>query len=174
MNRVITCSVWVIFAMIFLVIAHPFRAGAQGQEIAPEFSLNDLHEVHHSLSNYRGKVVVINFWASWCPECVEEMPSLNALYEKYRQRGFVVIGIATDRNRDSVEPLLIRTRVTYPILLNMTGGELLKKYRVIGLPSTVVIDSKGFIVERAIGRTDFGSAAFTKKIESLIDSATKK
>jgi len=170
MKRVV---VWFIFTLILLVVVNPC-AGAQVREAAPEFSLNDLQGAHHRLSDYRGKVVVINFWASWCPECVEELPSLNALYEKYAEKGVVVLGIATDRNRDSVDPLLKRTGVTYPVLLNTAGGALLKQYRVIGLPSTVVIDKTGIIAERSIGRTDFGSSAFTNKIESLIDSAIKK
>lgn len=163
------CFARFIFTLLLLFVTNPCCAGAQVREAAAAFSLNDLHGVTHSISDYRGKVVIINFWASWCPECVEELPSLNALYEKYRLKGVVVLGIATDRNRDSVDPLLKRTGVTYPVLLNTAGGTLLKQYRVIGLPSTVVVDRNGFIAERSIGRTDFGSPAFTDKIESLID-----
>jgi thiol-disulfide isomerase/thioredoxin len=174
MKQVIVCGVWFISTLILLVVVHPCCVAAQGQEIAPEFSLNDLHGVHHSLSVYRGKVMVINFWASWCHECVDELPSLNTLYEKYKGRGLIVLGIATDRKRDSVEPLLNRMRVTYPVLLNTVGASLLKQYRIIGLPSTVVIDKNGIIVERTVGRADFGSPGFTNKIESLIDSTIKK
>ena len=173
-RRIIACGPCIIVVMIFLITVHPGYVGAQIQEAAPAFSLNDLQGVLHSISDYRGKVVVINFWASWCPECVEELPSLNSLYEKYKGKGVVVLGIATDRKRDSVDPLLIRTGITYPVLLNTAGGALLKQYKVIGLPSTVVIDKNGIIAERSIGRTDFGSTAFTKKLESLIDSTIKR
>ncbi len=174
MKRVIVCSVSIIVAMVLMIIAQPRWVGSQVKERAPDFSLNDIQGAKHSLSDYSGKVVVINFWASWCPECVDELPSLNALYEKYVGKGLIVIGIATDRKRDSVEPLLKRSRVTYPIFLNTVGGTLLKQYRIIGLPSTVVIDSNGNITERSAGRTDFGSSDFTRKIESLLDSAIKR
>jgi thiol-disulfide isomerase/thioredoxin len=174
MKGIIIFSPCIIVVMIFLITVHPRCAGGQEREAAPEFSMNDLQGVNQSLSEYRGKVVIINFWASWCPECVEELPSLNTLYEKYKVKRVVVLGIATDRKRDSVDPLLKRAGVTYPILLNTAGVALLKQYRVIGLPSTVVIDRNGIIIERLIGRTDFGSPAFTNKIESLIDPAINR
>ncbi len=174
MKRIIACCACIVFAMILLITERPRCASAQQHEAAPEFSLNDLQGVNHSLSYYRGKVVVINFWASWCPECVEEMPSLNTLYEKFKGRGLVVLGIAIDQNRDAIDPLLKQTHVTYPILLNRTGSTLLRQYKVIGLPSTIVIDSNGIISARVVGRTDFGSSAFTKKIEDLTDSAFKE
>jgi len=171
MKRVV---VLFIIMSILLVAVTPCYSEAQIQEEAPAFSLSDLQGVLHSISDYRGKVVIINFWASWCPECVEELPSLATLYEKYKVKGVVVLGIATDRKRDSVDPLLKRAGVTYPILLNTAGAALLKQYRVIGLPSTVVIDRNGIIIERSIGRTDFASPAFTNKIESLIDPAINR
>lgn len=173
MKRIVVLFI-IMIMLILLAAVNPFYSGAQVQEEAPAFSLNDLHGMLHSISDYRGKVVVINFWASWCPECVEELPSLNTLYEQYKVKGVVVLGIATDRKHDSVDPLLKRMGVTYPILLNTAGVALLRQYRVIGLPSTVVIDRNGIIIERSIGRTDFGSPAFTNKIESLIDPAKNR
>src|SRR5271169_6317825 len=130
MKRIISCSSWIILALILLITEHPHRVGAQEQEVAPEFSLNDLQGVNRSLSYYRGKVVVVNFWASWCPECVEEIPSLNILYEKFKGKGLVVLGIAVDQRRDSIDPILKRTRVTYPILWNRNSSALLKQYKI--------------------------------------------
>lgn len=174
MKRVVLSGIATLFAMVIVAAYHPLSFGAQVQDTAPEFTLTDLRGVRHTLSEYRGKVVVINFWASWCRECTEELPSLVTLYEKFRRRGLVVLGITTDQKRDPVDPLLKKYQVTYPVILNTAGGQLLKQYGVIGLPSTVVIDRKGVIAERSIGRTDFGSPAFTNRIESLINSAINK
>ena len=174
MKRIIACGVWIIFAMMLLIIADLKYARAQTPEAAPDFAMEDLQGVNHRLSDYRGQVVVINFWASWCAECIVELPSLGALFDKYKGRGLMVLGITTDRKRESVEPLLKQSRVRYPVLLNTAGSALLKQYRIIGLPSTVVIDKNGFIVERSAGRMDFDSSAFTGKINRLLDSAKRK
>lgn len=173
MKLIVTISACIV-AVLLTITAHPRLADAQVRETAQEFSLTDIRGVNHILSNYRGKIVVMNFWASWCPECVEELPSLNTLYEKFKSRGLVVLGISTDQKRDPVDAILKKMRVTYPILLNTAGSALLKQYKIIGLPYTVVIDRNGVITERVVGRTDFGSPAFTKKIEGLIDSAMKE
>ncbi len=156
----------IIALSVFCTSALCFTAYAA--EKAPEFELNDLRGAHHQLSSYHGKVVLINFWASWCPECIEEMSSLNTLYERYRGKGLVVLSISADRKKEPVTAVLARTRVAYPVLLDTTGGVFIRHYTVIGLPTTVVIDRNGFIEERIVGRTDFTSPAFVKKIETLI------
>lgn len=173
MTRAALCLFWLILIVIPHIMEPPLCSGAPGTETAFEFSLDDLQGRKHSLSDYRGNVVIVNFWATWCPECVEEISSLNALYEKYRGRGLVVIGIATDRRREPVESVLKRVNTAYLMLLDNTGGALLKRYRVIGLPSTVIIDKKGLIAERIIGRTDFNTPLFERKIESLLGSGIK-
>ena len=143
--------------------------GAQGPEKAPLFELSDLQGKTHRLADYAGKVVVINFWASWCPECIDEMPSLNALYEKLRGKGLVVLGITSDRKQAPVEQALRRVPVSYPILIETTGKVFIRQYTVIGLPTTVVVDRDGAIAERLVGKTDFSTAAFARKIQDLLD-----
>ena len=171
MKRLTTCCAWIVLIGVFH-LAVPYNGHtAQVSDKAPEFELNDLQGVHHRLSAYREKVVVINFWASWCPECIAEMASLNSLYEKYRGKGLIVLGISADRKREPVMKVLTQTRVTYPVLLDSTGGVFIRNYTVVGLPTTVVIDKNGLIAERVMGRTDFTSAAFMNKIESLISRA---
>jgi peroxiredoxin len=141
---------------------------AKGLEKAPEFELDDLSGKHHRLVDYRGKTVLLNFWASWCPECVEEMSSLNRLYDKYQGKGLVVLGISADRKKEAALKIVKQTGITYPVLLDTTGGVFIKHYTVIALPTTIVIDGNGFIKERVIGRIDFSSAAFEKKIDNHI------
>jgi peroxiredoxin len=166
MNRFVAYGI--IFITLFLLAAPHCCLAAQVSEKAPEFELDDLQGAHHKLSDYRGKVVMINFWASWCPECIEEMSSLNALYERYRGKGLVVLAISADRKKDAAMTVLARTHVSYPVLLDTTGGVFIRHYTVVGLPTTIVIDKNGFIDERILGRTDFSSPTFVKKIEGLI------
>jgi peroxiredoxin len=96
------------------------------------------------------------------------MPSLNKLYEKYEGKGLVVLGISADRKKEAALKTLMQTSVTYPVLLDTTGGVFIKRYTVIALPTTVIIDRNGFIKERMMGRIDFSSTAFVKKMENLM------
>ncbi len=158
----------IVLAAIFQLVVMPSGSSSNPAERAAEFDLIDMHGQHHRLADYHGRVVLLNFWATWCPECTEELPSLNALHEKYKERGLSVIGVSTDRSRDPVERLVARLHITYPIAFDNTGGTLLRQYRTIGLPFTVIIDRNGFIRERMIGGIDFNSPTFTRKIESLM------
>jgi len=167
MRRLMLGGFWIILMALFQLLALPYGI-AKELDKAPEFELDDLRGQHHRLSDYRGKIVLINFWASWCPECIEEMPSLNKLYEKYEGKGLVVLGISADRKKEAALKILMQTSVTYPVSLDTTGGMFIKRYTVIALPTTVIIDRNGFIKERVIGRIDFSSTAFVKKIENLM------
>ncbi len=168
--RIVWLTLVVVLPLFFISKAIAERQG----EKAPEFELSDVQGLHHRLSDYRGKVVLLNFWASWCPECIEEMPSLNTLYGKYGGSGLVVLGIAADRTKEPVLQVREKTRTAYPMLLDATGGVFIKRYTVIGLPTTIVIDRNGFIAGRFIGRTNFGSSSFMRKIEGLIDQGGKR
>ncbi len=167
MRKATALVLWLVLLLVPQVAGTAYCFG-QGNETAPDFSIEDLQGQKHSLSEYKGRVVVLNFWASWCPECIEEISSLNMLYEKYNIKGLVVIGISSDRRREPVESIIKQTHALYPMLIDTTGGALLRRYRIIGLPNTVIIDKKGFISERIIGRTDFSSPLLEKKIESLL------
>jgi len=171
MTRLSVTAVFLFLALFFQLVVHDPAVAVQKGEPAPDFELSDLNGKTHRLADYKGKVVVINFWASWCPECILEMPSLNTLYEKNRTSGLVVLGITSDRNRETVLGVLKKTPVSYPVLLEGSGGGVfIRKYTVIGLPTTVIIDRKGFIAERIAGRTDFGTAAFSGRIQALLHS----
>lgn len=157
--------------LTLLLVLQPWgsrRAAAEQNTQAPDFELTDLNGKTHRLSDYRGKVVIINFWASWCPECLQEMPSLDGLYTKFRDQDLIVLGITSDRKKEPVLEVLKKTPVTYPLLLEPGGGVFIRKYIVIGLPTTVLVDRRGSIAERIVGRTDFGSASFSKKIRELL------
>lgn len=132
-----------------------------GQAIAPEISaepvfaasFRDLDDKLQPLKQWRDKVVVLNFWAPWCPPCREEIPDFISLQDKYRDRGLVFIGVALDE-KIKVQAFADEVGINYPILLGeMEAVDLAKKIgnRMGGLPFTVVIDRNGSIVASAVG-----------------------
>lgn len=123
----------------------------------PEFSLMDLNNKSRSVSEWDGKVILINFWATWCPPCVREVPTLDKLNTDFKDKGFVVIGIAIDSLNavtDFVDPLDLK----YPILLaEQQGIELSQAYgnRLGILPFTIIVDRQGFIALKHRGEITY-------------------
>ena len=113
----------------------------------PDYHLQDLNDQTRSAADYDGQVVVVNFWATWCPPCVKEMPALEELYETYRDRNLVVVGIALD-TMDDVVQFVDPLGIEYPILIGEEDGiEISQDYgnRLGVLPFTVIIDRDGVI-----------------------------
>ncbi|MBI4684927.1 MAG: TlpA family protein disulfide reductase [Nitrospirae bacterium] len=151
----------------FLALTALAGAGYAAEK-AFDFTLTDLNGTPHRLSDFQGKVVLVNFWASWCRECVIEMPSLNGFYAANKNKGIVVLGITIDRKIENVLDALRKTPVSYPVLLDSRGDVFVKKYTVLGLPTTIIIDREGNIQDRFIGRVDFSDKSLTEKIQSLL------
>lgn len=146
-------------AAYFVVSKQPGQTASQAaaREISSEpvfaASLRDLDDKLQPLKQWRGKVVVLNFWAPWCPPCREEIPDFIKLQDKYRERGLVFIGVALDE-KIKVQAFADEIGINYPILLGeMEAVDLAKKIgnRLGGLPFTVVIDRDGRIVASAVG-----------------------
>ncbi len=140
-----------------------------GAKPAPSFTLQDLKGNQISLSDFKGKVVVLDFWATWCPPCVKEIPHFIELYEQYKDRGFAMVGISLDREGISVVKLFAQKyRVNYPIL--MTDGQVQKEYGGIpSIPTTFVIDSAGNIRQKYVGYRE--KAVFEADIKKLLAEA---
>lgn len=116
-------------------------------------SLPDLDGRNQALAQWRGKVLVVNYWAAWCPPCREEMPMFVKVHEAYRDRGVVFLGIALDR-REPVAAFADEVGVNYPVLLGGVAGlDLMKQTgnRLGGLPYTVILDRQGNIATQATG-----------------------
>jgi len=109
---------------------------------APNFTLKSLGGKNLKLSEMSGNVVLINFWASWCGPCREEMPLLNALHNKYAPLGFTVLGVNVEEDVDGAMSFLKNVPVDFPILLDNTN-KVSKQYKVIAMPTTVVVDRDG-------------------------------
>ena len=136
---------------------------------APSFTLQDLNGKQVSLSDFKGKVVILDFWATWCPPCVKEIPHFIELYEQYKDQGFAIVGISLDRKGISVvKSFAQKYRVNYPIL--MADGQVDKAYGGIpGIPTTFVIDSAGNIRQKYVGYRD--KAVFEADIKALLAEA---
>jgi peroxiredoxin len=117
---------------------------------AADFTLTDVQGREWNLSSLRGKVVLVNFWATWCPPCRRELPDLGLLYERFRDRGFVILAV-TDEEVSKVKPFLSQQKVSYPVLLD-PGHKVKDLFGIDGIPQTLVYDREGHLVAQAIDR----------------------
>jgi peroxiredoxin len=117
-------------------------AGTDASGPAPAFTLSTLNGDSAALSQYKGQVVMLNFWATWCGPCQQEMPLLDQMYKKYKPAGFTLIGVNVDKDAPPVRQLLERKPVGFPVLLD-PASQVSKAYHVDEMPSTVLIDRKG-------------------------------
>ncbi len=141
--------------------------------LAPDFSLADPKGDVYTLSKLRGKAVLVNLWATWCPPCRAEMPEIEAQYEKYAPQGLVVLGVnATDQDAPlDIVPFVQQYGLTFPILLDETG-EVGRKYELRSLPSTFFINRDGTIAEVVIGGPMSG-ALLQAYIEQILHSPSE-
>ena len=141
------------------------RAAPANRSLAPDFSLPDLTGQPLSLSTYRGKVVLLDFWATWCDPCREEVPLFVELQSKYRTRGFQILGVSMDDGPEPVRDFCQHFKINYPVVMgNAKIGELYGG--VLGLPIAFLIGRDGRIYGKHIGATDI--TVFEKEIISLL------
>jgi len=135
-------------------------------DVAPAWELKDLNGNSVKLSDFKGKVIVLDFWATWCPPCREEIPNFIALQEKYRKQGLVVIGVSLDEGGPAVVTSFVKAhKVNYPIVLG--DVDVAEQYDSTGgIPITVVIDRKGNIVSKHLGLT--APEVFESEIKSAL------
>jgi peroxiredoxin len=140
-------------------------SGRGAHPLAPDFSLTDLSGRKLTLADYRGKVVMLNFWATWCGPCREEIPGLVDLQSKYRDRGLVLIGISMDDDPAPVREFYDRYRMNYPVA--MGNDALTERFGgIVGLPTTFLIQRDGHIYARQMGAED--AEAFEDAIQKLL------
>lgn len=136
--------------------------------LAKEFALPGPKGSTVKLRDFRGKVIFLNFWATWCPPCLEEMPAMEQLYQRYRERGLVVLALSEDTEGEKVvTPFFQDHKLTFPVAYDskMKVAEL---YLLLGLPSTYLINREGQIVATALGARAWDSPDAHILIESLL------
>ncbi len=144
-------------------------------ELAPGFTFPLLPGGTASLSDYRGKVVLINVWATWCPSCIDEMPDLENLYKKMKSQGsaFEILGVSIDALTDPVQKWVDRFGITFPILLD-PRGTIKKLYRTTGVPETFVIDRQGRLVRKFIGPRKWDGAEMVNFLKRILNAPKSK
>ncbi len=163
----------VLLAVFLLFLKDPQLLGAadgghhQDQSQAPDFTLIDFNGQKLTLSQYKGKVVLLDFWASWCTPCQAEIPQFIEWQKKYGTQGLQIIGISLDDNEKAARNFVARLKPNYPVA--MGDAKLGESYGgVLGLPANFVISRKGHIMARYVGVTDL------KRLEQKIESALTK
>jgi len=136
---------------------------------APDFTLEDIDARKYSLNDYRGKVIMLNFWATWCPPCRRELPSMERLHQKLKSSDFVVLALDQMEDSDQIFTFTgdIGIDLTFPILFDRDSS-VARAYGVMGLPTTYLIDKKGNVRFRAIGGREFDHPEVEKQILQLL------
>ena len=143
-----------------------------GRQPAPPLDLVDLQGRRHRLSDYRGSVVLVNFWASWCPECVYEMPSLSRVWAQLRGRGLVLLAVDVNEEERAVRDYVRDNGLAFPVLLDpkMTAY---KAWPVIGVPASYLVDADGRVRYQAVGARDWDRPEMLAVVERLLEEAAR-
>lgn len=152
--------------VVFMTIA--CGSGSQSksdQSELTDFTLTSLDGDEYTLSALKGKVVVIDFWATWCPPCRKSIPTFIRLYEKYNDKGFTILGIGLD---DEQALINFRNEVNIPYPVFVGGDDLAKDYGVTGIPKTIFVDKKGKIRKSQVGFAPELESHFDAFIDSLL------
>lgn len=141
-----------LFALLSGLLAGMGSKPPQTGVSAPSFDADTLEGGRASLNDYKGKVVVLTFWATWCEPCKKEMPEIQAAYEKYKEEGLVVVGVNFGETKERAEPFVKQMGLSFPNLLDRRAL-IAERYGVVSLPVTFFIDREGIIRERVFGGT---------------------
>ncbi len=156
-----------IIACLLLATAVPMAFALTGSGPAANFTLKDADGNNVRLSDYRGQVVLINFWASWCGPCRQEFPLLDELHQKYQPMGFTVFGVNVEQERELADKVLREIPVTFPILFD-DQNEVSEEYDVDAMPATVLVDRNGEIRFMHRGYKPGYEDLYEKQVRALI------
>ena len=137
-------------------------------EKAPGFSLPAEGGGTLSLESYKGKIVLLDFWASWCPPCRKELPVLQSVYKEFKDRGVVLIGISCDQDKEKGEAFVKENKLDFPIGYD-SEGEVGKMYKVTSLPTLFILDREGTIQKVHIGMPPDLETLLKKELEAFLD-----
>jgi len=162
---------WVKYGSL-LIVAALFVWQVVGRSInadsgAPDFTLKNQHGEKISLSDYRGKVVILNFWATWCPPCKAEVPGFVKMYNEHKDDGLVILGVSLDRDGwQSVAPFIRNHQVSYPVVIG--NRDVVDAYgNIQSIPTTFVLDKQGKVQRKYVGLRD--EKVFENDFQTLIN-----
>lgn len=140
-------------------VARPF--------VAADFALKAEDGKVYRLSDYRGKVVILNFWATWCPPCREEMPAMERAWQKVRDRNIAILAVNVGEDADTIFEFTGHYPVGFPLLMDR-DGKVIQQYPVTGLPTTYIIDPRGRVTHRAVGAREWDDAALLGSLRAML------
>ncbi|MBI1811096.1 MAG: TlpA family protein disulfide reductase [Nitrospirae bacterium] len=168
-------SIFAVIVIAFLVFSPAAckkkEAGVEAMppsigDIAPDFTSKDVNGNTVKLSDYKDRVILIEFWATWCAPCRELTPVLNKIYEKYKDKGFVVLALTPEENTDTVKSYAKGYGITYPVLI--TDMKTTRRYGVISIPASFLINREGGVAEKHLGVTRDIAQELSSGIEKLL------
>jgi len=161
--------------LVFLLLRQGENPAVSGQPSvvsvdrpAPDFSLPLLDGRKTRLSDYTGQVVLLNIWATWCPPCLSEMPSLEKLYQKFKDEDFQILAVSIDTmGTDVVAPFIKNHNLSFPVLID-SKGTITRLYRTTGVPESFIINKKGVVVQKIVGPIDWTETSVLEYFQGLI------
>lgn len=142
---------------------HP---GPQVGKVAPDFVLPDLAGKPHHLADFRGRVVVLNFWATWCPPCIDEMPSLERLHDALDDKGIAVLAVSVDERFSDIEEFVKKYGLTLTVLHD-DGKKVSRKYQTFKYPETYILDREGRLKSKVVGPRDWSAPTVIRDLVEL-------
>lgn len=146
----------------------PYAVEKLSGQKAPDFTLKDINGNTVSLSSFKGKVVLLNFWATWCPPCRAEIPSMNKLNQLLKNKGLVILAVSTDRAVVDVKDFLKNNPVNFTVVVDYNLSVSRSLYKVFMVPTTFLIDKRGIVIEKYFGEQDWTEPEMIKEIEPLL------
>ncbi len=161
-----------ILAVVGLLVSCEKKSGQEIRKLeigrsAPDFLLNDIRGRGWNLSDLRGKVVLVNFWATWCPPCREKLPDLQALYEGLPREKFEILAILNNDDPRLAEALAAKIGLTFPILTD-PGSKVATSFGLTGVPETFIIDPDGILRGKILGPRSWNSPKVRKMLEQYL------
>lgn len=166
----------VVFLSLLLILCSQQAAAAKGQLKAyqgdltsPQFELLDMKGRQHSLSDYRGNIVLLQFWATYCTPCRKEMPTMNRLIEKMQGKDFRIVTVNMAESKAQVQQFLDEVPVDFPVLLD-SDGSTLGQWKVFAAPANFILDKSGRIIYTLYGAIEWDAEDIVEKLSALSDS----
>jgi peroxiredoxin len=170
-SRCFLCSI--VLIMVFSSAgarkAFAFDTAPEIGKYAPPFVLNDINGKRVTLAEHKGKVILLNFWATWCHACKSEMASMNNLYRSMKDKGLEVFAVSIDSSEESLRSFVAGKSLSFRIFFDKNGEGYFEQFGVIGLPVTFVIDRQGILVDKIMGSTDWDSPEMRTRILTILN-----